>query len=81
MEQLKFKDLAKLFEELKKDYTVQEILEMPVYIGTHDELNRIHCAWFRQKIDVNNKDDEGFIELINNNCSNHKIKDKGILIS
>ena len=81
MDQLKFKDLVELFEELKKQYTVQEILEMPIYIGTDDELNGVHCAWFGQKIDVNNEDDEGFIELINEDCHNHQIKDKAILIS
>ena len=30
MQQLKFKDLARLFEELKKKYTIEEIMEMPI---------------------------------------------------
>lgn len=79
MQQLRFKDLAKLFEELKKKYTIEEIMEMPIYIGDDDELNGVHTAWFCEEI---NKDKEDPINiLINRDVNNKPLKDKAILIS
>lgn len=45
MQQLQFKDLMKLFEELKKKYPVERIMELPIYIGDDEELNGIHKAF------------------------------------
>lgn len=81
MDQLKFKDLIKLFDELKEKYSIEEILEMPIYIADDDEVNGIHCAWYRQLVDVNEEDDDWIVELINENSHNHEIKDKAIFIS
>lgn len=81
MKQLTFKDLVKLFEELKKKYKIEEILEMPIYIGDDDELNGIHCAWNNQLVDIKEQDDEWIVDMINEDCCNNKIKDKAILIS
>lgn len=82
MDQLKFKDLVQLFEELKKRHSVEEILEMAIYIGDDDELNGIHCAWFCEEL--NNKDEdedsEYLIKKINSRAGNNKLKDKAILI-
>lgn len=81
MKQLTFKDLINLFDELKKDYKVEEILEMPIYIGDDDELNGIHCAWFRQLVNPNSRADKDLVDLINENYCNKTIKKKSILIS
>lgn len=45
MDQLKFKDLVKLFDELRKEYSIEEIMEMPVYIGDDEELNGVHKSF------------------------------------
>ena len=83
MEQLMFKDLIELFEKLKEKYSVSEILEMPIYIGDDEELNGIHTGFCVQEIckDKNHCDDDYFIEMIEENCTNVKFNDKAILIS
>lgn len=83
MEQLTFKDLVNLFEQLKEKYSIEEILEMPVYIGDDDELNGIHCAWHCEEVneEQNNSEEDYVIEMINNTAGNIKFKDKAILIS
>lgn len=81
MAQLTVKDIIDLFLRLSKKYPEKEVLQMPIYIGNDDELNGIHCAWYRQLIDVNDEDDKDLIEMINDDCNCIKIKDKAILIS
>ena len=82
MDQLKLGTILILASELqKKGFTTEEIMNMPVYIGRDDELNGIHTGWYAQVIDPNNEDDAGFIELINEDYGNIKIKGKSILIS
>lgn len=54
---------------------------MPIYIGDDDELNGIHTAWYANIISGDNKDDEYFIEMINNNRGNIKFSGKAILIT
>lgn len=81
MKQLTFKDLINLFDELKKEMPIEEILKMPIYIGNDDELNGVHCAWFGQMVDPKNKEDEDLVDLINFDSCNIKLKNKSILIS
>ena len=83
MKQLQFKDLVELFEQLKKKYPVEDILEMPIYIGDDEELNGIHTGFCVQEIrkDENHCDDDYFIEMIEENCTNIQFKDRAILIS
>lgn len=83
MDQLTFKDLVKLFDELKAKYPVEDIMEMPVYLGDDDELNGIHCAYYCEELS-NDEDDESSqcaIEMINDRAGNTPFKDKAILIS
>lgn len=42
--QLQFKDLAKVFDKLKEKYSVDEIMEMPIYLSDDYDLNGIHKA-------------------------------------
>ena len=44
--QLQFKDLVKLFDELKEKYSIEEIMEMPIYIGDDYGFNKIYSAFF-----------------------------------
>lgn len=63
--QLKVKDILKIIAELDETMETEDILNLPVYIGDDDELNGIHCAWFRQVIDANNEEDADTFELLN----------------
>lgn len=80
MQQLKFKELAKLFDELKKKYKIEEIMEMPIYIGDDDELNGVHTAWYCYEIKDKDKDSEDVIKMIKGNNTNVEFKDKAIFI-
>jgi hypothetical protein len=82
--QLKMKDITNMIIKLKNSgMSLQEINELPIYIGDDDELNGIHCAWYCQEIDSNDTDEDMqyFVEMINNYGSNNELKGKGILIS
>lgn len=81
MEQLKFKNIIDLYYRLGKQYGLDAVLEMPVYLGNDDELNGIHCGWFCEMLDAKNEDDANCIELINEDYGNFPLEDKGILIS
>lgn len=82
MNQLKLGTILAAISDLRDSgMSMKEIAELPVYIGNDDELNGIHCAWYAQPIDANNKDDEGFVELINEDSCNIELKGKAILIS
>ena len=84
MTPLKIKDLTNLIIRLKNNgMTLNEINELPIYIGNDEELNGIHTAWFVEKVDRNDNDEDNkyFIEMIDENYGNVKLKDKGILIS
>lgn len=82
-EQLTLGDILDLAKELKAaGMTNKEIRNLPVYIGDDDELNGIHCAWYRQLIDENNEDDAySIIEMINENRNNIEFDKQAILIS
>ena len=82
MNQLTFGVVMKLIAELKKrGYSDEQIAALPVYIGDDDELNGIHTAWYADLIDVNNENDEDFVEMINGSSGNIQLTDRAILIS
>ena len=82
MKQLTMGDILNLVAALQKEgMSTKEIVSLPVYIGDDDELNGIHCAWYAQPVDPNNKDDADLVELINEDSHNFEIKGKAILIS
>ena len=73
--------LAFCAELRQKGMTMEEIKELPIYLGNDDELNGIHTAWYTNLVDPNNPDDADFVELINEDRCNIEIKGKAILIS
>lgn len=82
--QLKMKNILSLAHQLQEQgMTLNEIKELPVYIGNDDELNGIHTAWYAQLIDANikNGSDKYFVEMINEDHHNTKLTDKAIVIS
>ena len=83
MERLVFGNLLDFAKELEREgMSMDEIRSLPVYLGDDDELNGIHCGWYRQVIDANDLDDSNFVKLINESYSNISLeKGKAILIS
>ena len=83
MEQLVFGNLLDFAKELEREgMSMDEIRSLPVYLGDDDELNGIHCGWYRQVIDANDLDDSNFVKLINESRGNISLeKGKAILIS
>ena len=73
--------LAFCAELRAKGMTMEEIKELPIYLGNDDELNGIHCGWYTNLVDINNPEDADLVELINEDRCNIKIKGKAILIS
>lgn len=61
--------------------TMEEIKELPIYLGNDDELNGIHCGWCTNLVDINNPEDADLVELINEDRCNIELKGKAILIS
>ena len=81
MEQLKVNDIFDCVNRLmKKGMQYHDIMKLPIYIGNDDELNGVHCGWYVELIDANDKEDYA-IQMINEDFGNHKIKEKAILIS
>ena len=82
MKQLTLGTLMQTINQLQKETKdPRELINIPVYIGNDDELNGIHTAWYAQVIDVNNEEDDGFVELINEDSNNIELQGKAILIS
>lgn len=83
MERLVFGNLLDFAKELEREgMSMDEIRSLPVYLGDDDELNGIHCGWYRQVIDANDLDDSNFVKLINESRGNISLeKGKAILIS
>lgn len=73
--------LAFCAELRAKGMTMEEIKELPIYLGNDDELNGIHCGWYTNLVDINNKKDADLVELINEDRCNIKLEGKAILIS
>ena len=82
MEQLKMGSIMRLISDLKTDgMSLEEIANLPIYIGDDDELNGIHCAWYAEPLDSDDEDYESLVEMINENSGNFELKGKAILIS
>lgn len=84
MKQLTLGDLLDFAADLRrKGMSLEEFRALPIYIGDDDELNGIHCAWYTNIVDANDKDEDNqyLVEMINEDYGNHEIKDKAILIS
>ena len=80
--QLKMNNILEFCGELRaQGMTMEEIKELPIYLGDDDELNGIHCAWYTNLVDSNNSEDEDFVEMINEDRCNIELKGKAILIS
>ena len=80
--QLKMDDILAFCAELRvQGMTMEEVKELPVYLGNDDELNGIHCAWYTNLVDPSNPEDADFVELINEDRCNIKLEGKAILIS
>lgn len=73
--------LAFCAELRKQGMTMEEIKELPIYLGNDDELNGIHCGWYTNLVDINNPEDADLVELINEDRCNIELKGKAILIS
>lgn len=84
MEQLKLKNIIGLYVELRnKGMSEKEIIELPIYIGNDDELNGIHTAWYCERLDSEDKNENMnyLVEMINEDGHNRKLNGKGVLIS
>ena len=80
--QLKMGDIFAFCAELRqKGMTMEEIKELPIYLGNDDELNGIHCGWYTNLVDIDNEEDADLVELINEDRHNIELKGKAILIS
>ncbi len=82
MKQLTLGDILKFVAQLQKaGMSTKEIAALPIYLGEDDELNGIHTGWYLNLIDSDGDDNEGFVELINEDRHNIKLEGKAILIS
>lgn len=72
MKQLTFKDLVKVFESLTKNYTYEEIMDMPIYLMDSEESDGLRKATRCEPI----TDDEWYDE-----DEKRKFEDEVILIS
>lgn len=61
IEQLRFKDLLKLFDELKQSYSTEEVMEMPIFIADYYSLHEIHRVFSCEKV---GEEDEELIDSI-----------------
>ena len=82
MDQLKMGSVMRLISDLKKEgMSLEEIAELPIYIGDDDELNGIHTAWYAEPLNPDDEDYKYLVEMINDDYGNIKIQGKAILIS
>ena len=84
MEQLTIRDIFVLCAHLRqKGMTIEEIKDLPIYLGDDDELNGIHTGWALDFIDSNNTtdEDEWMVEMINEDRFNVKLNGKAVVIS
>lgn len=49
-------DLAKVLI-FEKGMSLEEVKELPIYIGNDDELNGIHCGWECRILDADDEED------------------------
>ena len=86
MEQLTMGDILRFVKQLKDEgMSMTDIYKLPIYLGDDDELNGVHCGWYTNLVDADNKEDEDnvyTVDLINENRCNIKLeKGKAVLIS
>ena len=84
MDQLKINDILLLCGRLRaKGMTMEEIKDLPVYLGNDDELNGIHTGWALDFIDSKNPTEDGefMIDMINEDRFNIKLNGKAVVIS
>lgn len=83
MKQLTLGDILRFVKELKDGgMSAKELQSLPIYLGDDDELNGIHCGWYTNLVDTEDKDNVYTVELINDNWGNYKLETgKAILIS
>ena len=81
MSQLTLKNIYDLANKLLKKG--EDLSQYPIYIGDDDELNGIHCGWYTNILDVNDKEEsnQDLINMINEDYHCTELKNKGILIS
>lgn len=81
MSQLTLKDIYEIANYLKKKG--EDLSQYPIYIGDDDELNGIHCGWYTNILDVNDKEEsnQDLINMINEDYHCTELTNKGILIS
>lgn len=81
MGQLTIGDILMLIISLKKQgMTDDEINALPVYLGDDEEMNGIHTAYYVESIS-NDEANSEYVDLINSDCTNVKLKGTAILIS
>ena len=73
-------DFAKTLQK-ERGLTLKELRNLPIYIGDDDELNGIHCGWDCRIVDVDDEEDEWYVEMINERSGNYEITGSAILIS
>ena len=84
MNQLTLGDILRFIAEMQKaGMSTKEIAALPVYLGDDDELNGIHTAWYCEKLDSENKNEDMnyLVDMINEDNHNKKLNGKGVLIS
>lgn len=84
MEQLKIRDIFILCAKLRADgMSMEDIKDLPIYLGNDDEVNGIHTGWALDFIDSNNTtdEDEWMVEMINEDRFNVKLNGKAVVIS
>lgn len=85
MNQLTLGNILEFINQLKEQgMTMEEIKKLPIFIGDDDELNGIHCGWYTNLIDADDKDPDNvyLIGMINDTLWGTKFETgKAILIS
>ena len=74
-------DLVKVLTD-EAGLTLEEVKELPIYLGNDDELNGIHCGWEARIIDADDEEDAYYVDMINERRGNYKLtgRDSAILI-
>ena len=75
MRQLTVNDILYMIKVLKQErgMLMSDILKLPVYIGDDDELNGVHCGGECRIVDADDKEDEYYVEMINERSRNHQL--------
>ena len=86
MGQLTMGDILRFVKQLKDEgMSLADINKLPIYLGDDDELNGIHCGWYTNLVDADDKEGEDnvyTVDLINERWGNNKLENgKAILIS